>query len=166
MLAISYIIRFIFKIKFGFIFFILIIKLILLLGGKGFSKKLNDKYLELLLRFMDISFEFSKDYHENIEIFNGKYVFKTRDPGVFTSVIFKNGDMKVYDKKEIEDWNIMIIFKDCKVMREALRSIVLKGNFDLLDCMLEDKIETVGNINYAFKFMFLINNLTKRIGIG
>ena len=82
-----------------------------------------------------------------------------------TSVIFKNGDMKVYDK-EIEDWDIEIIFKDCKVMREALKSIILTGNFDLLDCMLEDKIETVGNINYAFKFMFLVNNLTQRIGIG
>ena len=114
MLAISYIIRFIFKINFGFIFFILSIKLILLISGKGFAKKLNDKYLELLLRFIDISFELSKDFRKNIKNFNGKYVFKTRDPGVSTSVIFKNGDMKVYDK-EIEDWDIEIIFKDCKL---------------------------------------------------
>ena len=165
MLAISYIIRFIFKIKFGLIFFIIILNLILIIKRKELIKTLNDKYLELLLRFIDIAFEFSKKYRKNIENFNGKYVFKTRDPGIYTSVTFEDGNMKVYDDKKI-NWDIKIIFKDCKTMREALRSIILTGSFDLLDCMLEDKIETVGNINYAFKFMFLVNNLTRRLGIG
>lgn len=164
MIGIGYIIKILFKINFGFLLFIIVIKSIQLILGKNFSRKLNDKYLELMLRFIAIAFILSRDYRKNIENFNGKYVFKTRDPGVYTSVIFENGDMSVYDEKKI-DWDIMIIFKDFQTMREALRSIVLTGSFDLLDCMLNDKIETVGNINYAFKFMFLINNLTHRIGI-
>jgi len=48
-------------------------------------------------------------------------------------------------------------------MRDCLKTIISAGNIDILDLMLEDKMETVGNLNYAYRFLFLVNTLTRKI---
>jgi len=165
MMAIRILIRLVFTINFGFLLSIIFLKILCFKNRERFAAKLSDKYLELLLRVLDLAFEVSEDFRKNLKNFDGKYVFTTKDKKVCSSAVFMDNDMKVYDR-EIEDWDIMIVFQDYKVLRKALKRIILTGNIDLLDSLLQNEIQTIGNVNYAFKFLFLINNLTHRIGIA
>ena len=135
---------------------------------KFFSKKFvnqlygeaTNRFLDFLLRSMDVLFFFWEDFRENIKDFEGSYVFRTAKGPVVDSVTFKNGDMEVHDK-DIKDCNVRVTFKDPK----SLRSFLFSDDQDILDSILDNAVEVDGNLNYIFKFGFMVRDLEHRLGV-
>jgi hypothetical protein len=124
------------------------------LGGKA-----TDEFLELLLRGMDLAFCLSRKYRRNLTDFRARYVFRTRDGLVANSVIFSNGDMQV-ESKPVDDWDVRITFESAPV----LLGFLLKGQ-DVLDAILEDRVEVEGNLNCVYKFGFMASDLAHMLGV-
>jgi len=57
---------------------------------------------------------------------------------------------------------IRVTFKDWT----ALRDFLFFGDQDILDSLLENKVEVDGNPNYIFKFGFMARDLGRRLGVG
>ncbi|MBW1855457.1 MAG: hypothetical protein JRJ00_12395 [Deltaproteobacteria bacterium] len=133
--------------------------------------KATDKFLELLLDGMDLAFSVLPGYSKNIKDFKGRYLFKTKEietesnrPVVDAAVIFKNGKMKV-DRKPKDDpdkWDVRVTFKDAA----ALRDFIFSRDQDILDSLLANDVEVDGNLNYVYKFGFMVRDLGHRFGVG
>jgi hypothetical protein len=121
----------------------------------------TDRFLELLLRGMDLAFCLSKGYRKNIKNFHGRYLFKTADHLVDAAATFKDGDMEVH-KEAIDDWNVCITFKDAA----ALNAFIFSKDQDILDSLLANDVEIDGNLNYVYKFGFMARDLGHRLGVG
>ena len=137
---------------------------IMRLWSKGLKEelggKLTDKFLELLLRGMELSFCLSKGYRSNIAGFEGRYLLRTADNLVAASATFKDGDMDVHEG-EIEDWDVKVTFKDAA----ALRAYLFSRDQDILDSILANDVEVDGNLNYIYKFGFMARDLGRRLGV-
>jgi hypothetical protein len=127
------------------------------LGGTA-----TDKFLDVLLAGFDLAFYLSKDFRKNIEGFQGRYLFRSADNLVASAATFKDGDMQVEPEGAIDDWNVRVTFKDWTALRDFLFSVDL----DILDSLLENKVEVDGNPNYIFKFGFMARDLGRRLGVG
>ena len=123
--------------------------------------KVTDKFLELLLRGMDLAFSLSKGYRKNIKDFDGRYLFTTADHLVAAAATFKDGDMKVHEEA-VDDWNVCITFKDAA----ALNAFIFSRDQDILDSLLANDVEVDGNLNYVYKFGFMARDLGRRLGVG
>jgi hypothetical protein len=123
--------------------------------------QVTDDFFELLLRGMDLAFCLCKDYRKNIDGFEGKYLFRTIDGSVKASAIFSNGDMKVREDA-IDDWDVMIQFKDAP----ALSRFLLSQDQDILSSLLKNEVEVHGNANYVYRYGFLARDLGRRLGVG
>lgn len=134
------------------------------LCSKGLKKEfygiVTDKFLEFLLRGMDLAFCLSKGYRKNIKNFQGQYLFRTADNIVAASATFKDGNMEAH-KEAIDDWDVMITFKDAA----ALRAFLFSKDQDILDSLLANKVEVDGNMNYIYKFGFMARDLSHRLGV-
>ena len=113
--------------------------------------QVTDDLLGLLLGLMDLAFVISKDFRSNIEGFRGSYVFATEPAGgagiVEESIAFENVTFTLWSE------------------RATLRKYILSTDQDILDLMLENKVTVEGNVNYIYRFLFMVNDLFKRIGI-
>ena len=135
---------------------------------KFFSKKFvnqlygvaTDKFLEFLLVSLDVLFFLWEDYRKNIEDFQGRYVFRSANGSVAASATFNNGDMKVHETA-IDKYDVRITFKDPK----SLRSFLFSKNQDILDHILENTVKVDGNLNYIYKFGFMVRDLEHRLGV-
>lgn len=123
--------------------------------------KVTDRFLELLLRGMDLAFYLSKGYRKNIKGFNGRYLFRTADNLVAATANFKDGDMQVHGES-IDDWDVRVTFKDAA----ALSAFIFSKDQDILDSILANAVEVDGNLNYVYKFGFMARDLGHRIGVG
>lgn len=121
--------------------------------------ELTDKFLELLLGIIRLDLCLDRDFRKNIEDFNARYAFKSRNGKIAASAIFKNSKMKVR-KKEIEDTNITVIFKDGKSLCEFL----LSDDPNVFDFILENRLSYVGNVNYMMKFAYMAKHLKLKLG--
>lgn len=123
--------------------------------------KVTDRFLELLLRGMDLAFYLSKGYRKNIKGFEGRYLFRTADNLVAATATFKDGDMQVHEEST-DDWDVRITFKDAT----ALSAFIFSKDQDILDSILANDVEVDGNLNYVYKFGFMARDLGHRIGVG
>jgi len=110
---------------------------------------------------MDLAFCLCESYRENIKDFKGCYVFRTADNLVAASATFKDGDMEVHEE-EMDDWDVRVTFKDAA----ALRAFILSRDQDILDSLLANDVETDGNLNYVYKFGFMVRDFAHRLGVG
>ncbi len=124
------------------------------------SEKVTDKFLESLLAGMDLAFALSKDYRKNIRDFQGRYLFRTANDVVAAAATFKDGDME-YHREAIDDWDVRVTFKDY----EALNAFLFSRDQDILDSVLANDVEVDGNLNYIYKFGFMVRDLRRRLGI-
>jgi hypothetical protein len=135
------------------------------LGSKQLIDQLvgtaTDKFIEILLKSMELAFVLMKDYRKNIRGFSGTYVFCTANGNVGASAIFQNGKMAVHGK-EIQDWNVKVTFKD----GAALRRFLFSKDLDILNSILASDVEVSGNLNYIYKFGFMVRELMQKIGIA
>jgi hypothetical protein len=127
---------------------------------KELSGELTDKFIELLLGGMDLSFCLSRGYRKNIKNFKGRYLFQTADGMVEASATFDKANMKVHSEA-ISDWNVRVTFKDSA----ALRAYIFSKNQDILDSILKNEVEVDGNLNYIYRFGFLARDLVHRLGL-
>ena len=123
--------------------------------------ELTDRFLELLLKGMDLAFCLSCSYRENIRGFSGRYLFRTGDGRVGASAVFGNGRMDVREEA-IPDWTVRVTFRD----PGALRTFLFSRNQDILDSLLKNDVDVDGNLNYLFRFGFLARDLLRRLGVG
>lgn len=132
--------------------------IITIMAMKKFIKSLEsefaEEFLEAVLGFMKILFLIDHDFKRNIEGFNGRYLFKSRDGSITVAAIFRNNGMEVREK-EIDNPDITVIFKDSK----ALMNYLLAPKPDVLGSMLRQEVTLDGNLNYLYKFAFMAKRL-------
>ncbi len=122
----------------------------------------TDKFIEILLKCMDWFFYLTPDdnFRRHLENFNGRYYFKTEDETVKVSATFSNGEMQVHEDA-IKDWDVMVTFRNGK----ALRDYIFSERQDIFNSISENAVEVDGNLNHIFKFGFMVQDLTQRLGI-
>lgn len=143
------------------------------LGARKLKKQLlgtaTDKFIELLLMSMDLSFYLFKDddYQNHLRDsegrgFEGRYLFRSADEEetIAASAVFENGNMRV-DFKAIENWNVRVTFQDGK----ALRDFLFSKDLNIINSLAENKVEVDGNLNYIYKFGFMAKDLLRRLDL-
>jgi hypothetical protein len=113
-----------------------------------------EEFLELLLKLMGLVFWLDKDFRRNIEDFNGRYLFRSRDRQITVSAVFKDNRLKV-SEKEIDDTHMTVVFRNAK----ALMGFLLSPKPDILGSMLRQDITIDGNLNYLYKFAYMAKHL-------
>ncbi len=121
---------------------------------ESFDSEITEEFLELLLNAMRISYFFNRDLRKNIESFEGRYLFKSRDGKITVAAIFEDGRMKVMEK-EIGDTDITISFRSAK----ALRDFIFSPKPDILGSILRQDVVVDGNFNYMYKFAYMAKHL-------
>ena len=121
---------------------------------ESFDSEVTEEFLELLLNAMRISYIFNKDFRNNIEGFEGRYLFKSRDGKITVAAIFENGRMNVTEK-EVGDTDITVSFRNAK----ALREFIFSPKPDILGSILRQDVVVDGNFNYMYKFAFMAKRL-------
>lgn len=119
-----------------------------------------DLFLETLLRLMGFAFMLDKSYRRNIEGFEGRYVFTSRDHGIAASAIFEDNRMTVKNRA-VEHPDITLVFKDGK----ALRHFLFSENPDIIAAILDNEISYTGNLNYLAKFAYMAKHLQLAFGM-
>lgn len=113
-----------------------------------------EEFLEALLTLMSLVFFLNKDFRRNIENFNGGYLFKSRDNGITVAAVFRNNQMKVYEKA-IDRTNVTVTFRNAK----ALMNYLLSPKPDILGSILRQDVIIDGNFNYLYKFAYMAKHL-------
>lgn len=132
---------------------------------------LLDISLETFLEFMQWVVERSDDdilvvfglhgFRKNIENFEAVYVFVTQDGGVQATAKFHNGYMEI-DSSAAPNWDLKVVFKDVN----ALWRLMMSGGGGVVDAMMANDTQVYGNLNYLYRFGFLVKDLVgTRLGI-
>ena len=126
--------------------------------GKQFlsciESEFAEEFLEQLLTLMSLVLYFDKDFRRNIQNFNGRYLFKSRDNRITVAAVFQNDKLNVYEK-EIEDINVAVIFRNPK----ALMDYLLSPKPDILGSILRQDVTIDGNFNYLYKFAYMAKHI-------
>ncbi len=130
--------------------------------AENFLKSLEsgfvDDSLYVLLKLMSLVFMVDKSFRRNIENFNGRYLFNSRDNKIEVSAIFKNGKLKVKDGS-INNTNVIVTFKDVP----SLMHFALSKDPNILNAVLDQTIVIEGNLNYIYKFGYMAQHLVTEI---
>ncbi len=118
------------------------------------SSEVAEEFLKTLLGLMSVMFVLDHAYRKNIEGFNGRYQFRSKDGSIKVAAIFGAGRLDVREK-EIHGPNIIVQFKDSK----SLMNYLLTPKPDILGSMLRQEVTLDGNLNYLYKFAFMARRL-------
>jgi hypothetical protein len=118
------------------------------------TSEFAEDFLQLLLGLMSVIFMFNDEYLKNIEGFNGRYQFKSKDGCITVAALFGDNRLEVREE-EITDPDITVLFKDGK----ALMGYLLTPKPDILGSMLRQEVSLDGNLNYLYKFAFMAKRL-------
>ncbi len=121
---------------------------------ESFGSEATEEFLELLLNAMRLSYLFNKNFRKNIEGFDGRYLFRSRDGKIAIAAIFESGKMHVKEK-EIGNTDITVSFRSAK----ALRAFIFSPKPDILGSVLRQDVVVDGNFNYMYKFAFMAKRL-------
>jgi hypothetical protein len=121
---------------------------------------LTDKFVELLLVAMDLAFILFASYRRNLRDFRATYVLRTVDQRVAASALFGGGRMTVRSLA-VAAPNVTITFKD----PAALLQFLFAKDHDILASILANEVEVDGNLNYVYKFGFMVRDLAFRLGL-
>ncbi len=128
----------------------------------GLRGKATDMFLEGLLFSMETASVLCRDFRKrNLTQFSARYVFESADGQVAASALFTPGKME-FSRDAVADPTVRVRFKDA----QALRSFLFSDDQDVLNSVLEDAVEVIGNLNYVYKFGYMAKNLTLRLGIS
>jgi len=123
--------------------------------------KLVDRFVEILLGAMELSFFLMRGFRRNLSGFAGSYLLRTSDGRVAAGAHFAAGRMRV-DHEDFPDYSVAITFKDAP----ALRRFLLSRDQDILASILANDVTVDGNLNYVYKLGFLARDLFHRLGVG
>ncbi len=121
---------------------------------------LVEDFLWLLMAVMSLRLWLDRDYHDNIEGFKGKYLFRSKDKRISIRVVFKRTRLFGYeyldvDEGTVDDPDIEIVFKDSR----AIMNLLISPRMDILGSLLRNDVTFSGNINYIFKLGFMATQL-------
>lgn len=118
----------------------------------------DSEALDLLLDGMAVAFRLSRGYRSNILGFNAVYVFRTREDKVPVIATFADGRLESHEQGVNETVHpaVTITFRN----GEALWSFLL--NQEIVSALMANNVTVEGNLNYAWRFMFLVRNLRHR----
>ena len=128
-----------------------------------------DKVLEGLLEAMALLFMINKAYRSHIRDFRASYVICSEDGRIDVTAVFKKvsflfiemDGMEVRDTA-VDDPTVAVTFRDGKAMADFL----LSGNTDVIEGMLDNQLSVSGNLNYLFKFIYLLWLIPELLGIN
>jgi hypothetical protein len=120
----------------------------------GLTSEVAEDVLQLLLGLMAVVLEFIPEFRKNIQNFNGRYQFKSKDGLITVAALFHENWLEVREE-EIPDPDITILFKDGK----ALMGYLLSPKPDILGSILHQEVSLDGNLNYLYKFAFMSKRL-------
>ena len=116
--------------------------------------EMTETFLEFLLWGMRLYLCIDPDYRRNIDDFHGLIRFRDRDGRVDVLVKFDHGKMTTSeDPAPVAD--VTIFFKD----ERSLRNFIIAPKRDILNSLLHNEINIIGNFNYLYKFGFMANHL-------
>jgi hypothetical protein len=122
---------------------------------KSMESEFAEEFLELLLKLMSLMLLINyKDFRRNIEGFNARYLFKSKDNEITVSAVFRDNKMDV-SERPIDNTNIIVNFKDGK----ALMNYILSPKPDILGSILRQDVTFDGNLNYLSKFAYMAKRL-------
>jgi hypothetical protein len=113
----------------------------------------TDKALGLLLNGMKWFYVLDPS---NIRGFTGRYIVRTRDGTIAATAAFVNGHLDVWDHAQ-PPAQATVIFSDGQTFRSFL------FNEDILQGLLHNDITVEGNMNYVFRFGFLVQDLKHKL---
>ena len=113
-----------------------------------------DIFLETLLKVMSLFLFFNKKYRRNIDGFNARYVFKSKDNIIAASADFSGSRMKV-SRKALENAAVTVVFKD----GAALKNFLFAESPDIIGAILDSEVQYTGNLNYLSKFAYMSKRL-------
>jgi hypothetical protein len=120
----------------------------------GLQSEFAEDFLKVLLNLMSVVFKIDRKFRKNIEGFNGRYQFKSKDGHINVAAIFGEDKLEVKEA-EIEKPDITIFFKDGR----ALMGYLLTPKPDILGSMLRQEVSLDGNLNYLYKFAYMAKRL-------
>ncbi|HBT88834.1 hypothetical protein [Desulfobacter sp.] len=128
-----------------------------------------DKLLVVLLNAMGLLFLSNKEYRKNIKDFTGSIAICSEDKKIDVSAVFKKIPV-FFSKKDgmevkrfvVDNPTTTVTFKDGKAMAEFL----LAGNPDVIVGMLNNQLSVSGNLNYLFRFVYLLWLIPEILGIN
>lgn len=128
-----------------------------------------DEVLYAALKAMSMLLFVDEEYRRNIKDFSATYVIRSKDKRIDVSAIFKKVrvlfskvDGMVVEDKVVDNPTSTVTFRDGKAMAEFL----LAGNPDVISGMLNNQLEVSGNLNYLFKFVYMLRLIPERLGIN
>ncbi len=122
---------------------------------KSMESEFAEEFLEILLKMMSLVFLINyREFRRNIDGFNGRYLFKSKDDAITVSVVFRNNKM-VVSERPIDDTNVTVIFRDGK----ALMNYILSPKPDIIGSILRQDVTFDGNLNYLSKFAYMAKRL-------
>lgn len=119
-----------------------------------------DFFLETLLKLMRLAFLVDPDYRRNIEGFNAKIAFASKDGEIGATAVFAKNKMKVRRDK-VEDATVTLYFKDGR----SLMNFVFSDNRDIASAVIDRVITYEGNMNYLLKFVYMATHLALQFGL-
>lgn len=119
--------------------------------------------LEGMLTFMKARiildpFIINGGFRRNIYNFDGKYQFCSQQDGVDVLLKFADLDMD-WEETLSTDVDVTVKFKDGPALTNFLISYVFNSDRDVLRSLTENEIRVHGNLNYLYKFLFMVNHL-------
>ncbi|MCP3940937.1 MAG: hypothetical protein GY710_05580 [Desulfobacteraceae bacterium] len=128
-----------------------------------------DKVLYGLLEAMALLFVINREYRKNIKDFKASYVIRSEDGKIDVTAVFKKISLPFtqIDGMDVKDTAIAnptttVTFKDGKAMADFL----LSGNPDVIEGLLDNQLSVSGNLNYLFKFIYLLWLIPEILGIS
>jgi hypothetical protein len=123
------------------------------------SSELAEDFLQLLLGLMSVVFMVDHGFRKNIEGFNGRYQFYSKDGSITVAALFGNNRLEVREE-DILYPDITVLFKDGK----ALMGHLLTPKPDILGSILRQEVSLDGNLNYLYKFAYMAKRLQLMAG--
>ena len=120
----------------------------------GLQSDLAEDILQLLLGLMAVVFQVDHEFRKNIEGFDGRYQFKSKDGRITVAALFQDNRLEVREE-EIPNPDITVLFKDGR----ALMGYLLSPKPDILGSILHQEVTLEGNLNYLYKFAFMSKRL-------
>jgi hypothetical protein len=122
---------------------------------------LVDKFVEFLLWGMSLAFLLLRDFRRNIAGFSATYVFRAAHSPVAAGARFANGQMHVLCEEE-KHYDVVVTFKDST----AFCRFLFSRDQDILASILANDVSVDGNLNYIYKFAFMVRDLMHRLRVA
>ena len=138
---------------------------------------LMETVLELGLFGMQVIFRLKPDCRRLLQNFTGRYLIFTRGGEISIPVVFEHGVMRLPASPRL--WTRAVSrfrgepqppcptikahaeleFKDGRTLLAYLKGYIFGGNRDFLMAVVTNQVKPHGNLNYIFKFGFIVNHL-------